>query len=84
MSTNQVKPQPATEGPATRFGIVRGFFLDRKARNYFSVFAAVGERFTEVEEARIAEMWNSRSQPTSDDMPLIERMEKVVEHLKAA
>lgn len=84
MATNQVKHPAALEGPATRFGKVRGFFLDRKARNYFSVFAAVGTTFTAEEEARIAEMWNSRSQPTPDDVPLIERMERVVEHLKAA
>lgn len=81
MPTNRA---PRTEGPATRFGLVRGFFLDRKARNYRSVFAAFEVGFTEDEASRIEDLWNARAQVNENDLPLIERMERVVENIKAA
>jgi hypothetical protein len=76
--------QPPIEGPATRFGAVRGFLIDRGARNYLSVFAALGERFTDKEADRIAALWNARARIDDYDMPLLVRMERAIERLRNA
>ena len=81
MATNKALP---VEGPATRFGAVQGFLIDRGARNYLSVFAACGEQSREEEAERIEKLWNRRVRISPDDLPLVVRMERVVAHLKAA
>jgi len=58
--------------------------LDRKARNYRSVFAAFGVTFSEDETQRIEDLWNARAQVGEHDLPLIERMERVVDTIKTA
>lgn len=72
------------EGPATRFGLVRGFFIDRGVRHYQSVFSAFGKALSKEELDRFNALWASRATVTEADLPMIERLEAMVEHLKAA
>lgn len=71
-------------GPATRFAVARGYFIDRGVLNYQSVFKAVGSGFSNTELDRLRDLWNARTQVTDADVPLIERVETVVEILRAA
>lgn len=80
MATKRV----SQEGPATRFGVVRGFFLDRGARNYKSVFAVFGLQFSEEEAKHIENLWNARTRVEDKDLPIIERMERVVATIRNA
>lgn len=76
--------KPTIEGPTTRLGFVRGYLLDRGVRNYQSVFAAHGVQFTQAEADRIADIWNARTRVLETDLPLIERMERVINVIRNA
>lgn len=72
---------PELEG---RFQSVRSFLKARKVTNYFSAFSATGVQFTKAEQNRIRKMWNSRQPLTKKDAPLVEAMERAVNHLEKA
>lgn len=74
--------QPA--GPATRFGAARGFFSDRRIRGFRTAFAALNEHLTDAEADTMEDLWYGRRLVTTEDLPLVERLENVVERLKHA
>lgn len=72
------------EGPETRFGAVRGYFKDHVGvKHYMPVFVALDESLGE-HATKIQQWWNSRAAVNESDLPVIERMERVVELLKNA
>lgn len=72
------------EGPATRFGAVRGYFKDHVGvKHYMPVFVALDATLGE-HAIKIQQWWNSKAAVTTDDLPVITRMERVVEVLKNA
>lgn len=76
--------QQVPEGPETRFGAVRGYFKDHVGvKHYMPVFVALDSDLAD-HAVKIQQWWNSRSAVTTEDLPVIERMERVVEVLKNA
>ena len=84
MKTTMENTATSSPGLETRFALVRAFLRDRRATNYFSAFAAANLTFSEDDEERVRNLWNSRVSVCPDDEPLIARMERVVEFLKSA
>lgn len=71
-------------GLATRFGAVRGYFLDHVGvHNYMAVFTALDPALTAHAEL-IQQWWNSRRAVLPEHEPVIARMEGVVELVKNA
>ena len=76
--------QTIIEGPETRFGAVRGYFKDHVGvKHYMPVFVALDADLSE-HSTKIQQWWNSRAAVNDTDLPVIERMERVVELLKNA
>lgn len=76
--------QRMVEGPETRFGAVRGYFKDHVGvKHYMPVFVALDATLA-AHAIKIQQWWNSKAAVTESDLPLIERMERVVEFLKNA
>lgn len=73
----------ATPGPETRFALVRAWIIDHGVHNYMPVLTAIDPALGEHAD-RIRNLWNSRSRVKEEDIPMLERMEKVVEHIKNA
>ena len=65
------------KGPCTRFGAARGTLQDYHQRGFRNAFAAHGDLLTDDEIAQMESMWHYRRTPSVDDLPLIERLEKV-------
>lgn len=83
MSTS-VNPAPTEAGMATRFGAVRGYFIDHVGVKYYMpVFIAI-DASLEEHATSIQQWWNSKGSPEDSDAPVIARMERVVEVLKNA
>lgn len=76
--------QQVHEGPETRFGAVRGYFKDHVGvKHYMPVFTALDAGLAE-HAIKIQQWWNSRAAVNESDLPVIARMERVVELLKNA
>lgn len=80
----QTETQDQLIGPATRFGAARGFFSDRRIRGFRTAFAALNEHLTDEEADVMEDLWYGRRLVTTEDLPLVERLENVVERLKHA
>lgn len=82
--TSQRKPAPITPGLATRFGAVRGYFIDRVGvKHYMPVFVAIEPELAE-HATLIQQWWNAKRAVLMEHEPVIARMERVVEVLKNA
>jgi hypothetical protein len=83
-SKTSVKSAPAQEGLATRFGAIRGYFIDHVGvKHYGPVFVALDGELAK-HTLSIQRWWNSKAVITDADAPVIARMERVVELLKNA
>lgn len=79
-----VNHAPAPEGLATRFGAIRGYFLDHVGvKHYTPVFEAIDPELSAHTNA-IRQWWNAKAAITPGDEHIIARMERVVEVLKNA
>lgn len=79
-----VKSAPQQEGLATRFGAIRGYFLDHVGvKHYTPVFVALDPELAK-HTLDIQRWWNSKAALEESDAPVIARMERVVELLKNA
>ncbi len=74
----------STNNLATRFGQVRGYFLDHGLSKYYMpIFAAIRPEL-EPHAETIRRWWNSNGHPKDQHEDIVEAMEEVVEHIKNA
>lgn len=67
----------------TRFADVREFMVSRGVTQYMPVFTAVDPSIGDFAQ-RLGKVWNGHRRLQPDDEAMISKLEKVVEHLKAA
>ena len=72
-----------TPGLATRFGVVRGYFIDHGVKQYMPVFSAI-DADLDAHADVIRLWWNSRAALEQQHEPILRRMERVVEVLRNA
>ena len=71
-------------GLATRFGMVRGYFIDHVGTgSYMPIFSALDPELKNHEK-QIRRWWNSHARVEPEHERVIERMERVIEVLKNA
>lgn len=66
--------------PAQRFNEARAYLLDRGMRHWFT--DEVTGSFSLEDSHTIADLWNSRIEPTAEHLDIIERIEAIVTKLQ--
>lgn len=81
-NTSKSAPVAAPQGPQRRFEDVRTYMIDRGVDTYTAVFTAIDPSLDE-HVLDIRQWWNSRKRCAEGDIPVIEKLERVVDVLKA-
>jgi hypothetical protein len=72
----------STNNLATRFGQVRGYFLDHGlSKHYIPIFTAIRPELAQHADT-IRQWWNSHGRPKERHENIVVAMEEVVEHIK--
>lgn len=82
MQSTKTERQTVQPGPSERFILLRGWMRDKGISNYMSVFAVLDLSSDEAEQVR--SWWQLKANPTTEDIPLIKRLERVIDLLKKA
>lgn len=80
----QKTPNTMSNNLATRFGAIRGYFLDHGlSKHYMPIFTGIRPELDQHAET-IRRWWNSKGHPKDRHEDIVKAMESVVETLRNA